>query len=144
MNKHSRNTIYDRHFFFLGIEANVLLRIFYYNALGAFFESLVQRTGGCTNLLQGSSFYLGKASSSPNHYAIIRAKIYKTVKMMVVRRKFDFCSIFAKNIDGGYTLELILRVRRLYVSSNNQKKKQQKRPTMYRPFCYDNVGSKVH
>ena len=37
--------------FVLGIEANVLLRIFYYNALGAFFESLVQRTGGCTNLL---------------------------------------------------------------------------------------------
>ena len=39
--------------FFLGIEANVLLRIFYYNALGAFFESLVQRTGCCTNLFQG-------------------------------------------------------------------------------------------
>ena len=39
--------------YFLGIEANVLLRIFYYNALGAFFESLVQRTGGCINLLQG-------------------------------------------------------------------------------------------
>ena len=75
---------------FLGIEATVLLRIFYYNALGAFFESLVQRTGGCTNLLQGSSFYIGKASNLPNHYAIIRAKIYKTVKMMVVRRKFVF------------------------------------------------------
>ena len=102
-------------------------------------------------MLQGSSFYIGKASNLPNHYAIIRAKIYKTVKMMVVRRKFDFCSIFAKNIDGGYTLELILRVRRLYVSSNNQKKiknkikkKKKKRPAMYRPFCYDNVGSKVH
>ena len=36
MNKHSRNTISDRQFF-LGIEANVLLRVFYYNALGAFF-----------------------------------------------------------------------------------------------------------
>ena len=47
MNKHSRNMFYDRHFF-LGIEANVLLRIFYYNALGAFFEALVQRTGGFT------------------------------------------------------------------------------------------------
>ena len=52
MNKHSRNTTSDRQFF-LGIEANVLLRIFYYNALGAFFESLVQHTGGCTNLLHG-------------------------------------------------------------------------------------------
>ena len=38
---------------FLGTEANVLLRIFYYNALGAFYEALVQRTGGYTNLLQG-------------------------------------------------------------------------------------------
>ena len=99
-------------------------------------------------MLQGSSFYIGKASNLPNHYAIIRAKIYKTVEMMVVRRKFDFCTIFAKNIDGGYTLELILRVRRLYVSSNNRekktKKKKTKRPAMYRPFCYDNVGSKVH
>ena len=50
MYKHSRNTISDRHFF-LGTEANVLLRIFYYNALGVFFEALVQRTGGYTNLL---------------------------------------------------------------------------------------------
>ena len=52
--------------------------------------------------------------------------------MKVVRRKIDFCSIFAKNIHGGYTLEqgvsietpwleLILRVHRLYVSSNNKK-----------------------
>ena len=44
MNKHSRNTISDRQIF-LGTKANVLLRIFYYNALGAFFEALVQRTG---------------------------------------------------------------------------------------------------
>ena len=51
MNIHSRSTISDRQLI-LGIEANVLLRIFYYNALGAVFESLVQRTGGCTNLLQ--------------------------------------------------------------------------------------------
>ena len=50
MNKHSRNTISDRQFF-PGTEANVLLRIFYYNALGAFFEAFVQRTGGYTNLL---------------------------------------------------------------------------------------------
>ena len=37
--------------FFLGTEANVLLRIIYYNAPGASFEALVQRTGGYTNLL---------------------------------------------------------------------------------------------
>ena len=37
MNKHSRNTICDRHYF-LGTEANVLLRIFYYNAPGVFFD----------------------------------------------------------------------------------------------------------
>ena len=37
MTEHSRNTISDRHFF-LGIEANVVLRNFYYNALGAFFN----------------------------------------------------------------------------------------------------------
>ena len=55
-------------------------------------------------MFQGSWFYIGKASNSSNHYAIIRAKIYKTVKMIVVRRKFDFCSISAKNIDVGYTL----------------------------------------
>ena len=36
---------------FLGTKANVLLRISYYNALGAFFEALVQRTGDNTNLL---------------------------------------------------------------------------------------------
>ena len=54
MNKHSRNTISDRPFF-LDIEANVLLRIFYYNALGTFLEALVQRTGCYTNLLQGAS-----------------------------------------------------------------------------------------
>ena len=42
--------ISDRHLF-LGIEANVLLRIFYYNLLGAIFEALLQRTGGYTNLL---------------------------------------------------------------------------------------------
>ena len=44
MDKHSRNTISDR-LFFLGIGANVLLRIFCYNTLGACFEALVQRTG---------------------------------------------------------------------------------------------------
>ena len=38
-------------YFFLGNKAKVLLRIFYYNALGAFFEALIQRTDGCTNLL---------------------------------------------------------------------------------------------
>ena len=52
MNKHSRNTIFDRHFY-LGTESNVLLSIFYYNTPGAFFEAFVQRTGGYTNLLQG-------------------------------------------------------------------------------------------
>ena len=92
MNKHSRNTISD-HQFFSWYRSKCFIEEFYYNALGAFFESLVQCTGGSTNLLQGSSFYISKASNSPNHYAIIRAKIYKTVEMMVVRRKFDFCSI---------------------------------------------------
>ena len=37
--------------------------------------------------------------------------------MIVVRRTFYFCSIFAKNIDGDYMLEAILRVQILYVSS---------------------------
>ena len=49
MNKHSRNTISDRQFF-LDTEVNVLLRIFYYNALREFFEALVQRTGGLHKL----------------------------------------------------------------------------------------------
>ena len=31
--------------------ANVLLRKFYYNALGAFFKALIQRTDGCTEVL---------------------------------------------------------------------------------------------
>ena len=39
INEHSRNTFSDRHFF-LGIEANVLLRLFNYNAQGAIFEPL--------------------------------------------------------------------------------------------------------
>ena len=38
-------------FFFLGKLANVLLRNFYYNALGAFFDALIQRTDGCTEFL---------------------------------------------------------------------------------------------
>ena len=38
-------------FFFLGKVANVLLRNFYYNALGAFFDALIQRTDGCTEFL---------------------------------------------------------------------------------------------
>ena len=37
--------------FFLGKLANVLLRNFYYNALGAFFDALLQRTDGCTEVL---------------------------------------------------------------------------------------------
>ena len=37
--------------FFLGKLANVLLRNFYYNALGAFFDALIQRTDGCTEIL---------------------------------------------------------------------------------------------
>ena len=37
--------------FFLGKLANVLLRNFYYNALGAFFDALIQRTGCCTEFL---------------------------------------------------------------------------------------------
>ena len=37
--------------FFLGKLANVLLRNFYYNALGAFFDALIQRTDGCTEFL---------------------------------------------------------------------------------------------
>ena len=60
--------------------------------------------------------------------------------MKAVRRKFDFCSIFAKNIDVGYTLELILRVHRLYVSSNNKKNKSTHVP----PVLLYNVRSKVH
>ena len=36
---------------FLGELANVLLRNFYYNALGAFFDALIQRTDGCTEFL---------------------------------------------------------------------------------------------
>ena len=41
--------------------------------------------------------------------------------MIVVTRKFYFCSIFAKNIDDdGYTLEAILRVYTLYVSSKKK------------------------
>ena len=35
----------------LGKVANVLLRNFYYNALGAFFDALIQRTDGCTEFL---------------------------------------------------------------------------------------------
>ena len=34
----------------LGKLAKVLLRIFYYNALGAYFDALIQRTDGCTNV----------------------------------------------------------------------------------------------
>ena len=37
--------------FFLGKLANVLLRNFYYNALRAFFDALIQRTDGCTEFL---------------------------------------------------------------------------------------------
>ena len=37
--------------FFLGKLANVLLWNFYYNALGAFFDALIQRTDGCTEFL---------------------------------------------------------------------------------------------
>ena len=37
--------------FFLGKLANVLLRNFYYNALGAFFDALIQRTDGCTEFM---------------------------------------------------------------------------------------------
>ena len=36
---------------FLGKLVNVLLKNFYYNALGAFFDALVQRTDGCTDFL---------------------------------------------------------------------------------------------
>ena len=36
---------------FLGKLANALLRNFYYNALGAFFDALIQRTDGCTEFL---------------------------------------------------------------------------------------------
>ena len=38
-------------FFFLGKLADVLLKEFYYNALGAFFKALIQRTDGCTEVL---------------------------------------------------------------------------------------------
>ena len=38
-------------FFFLGKLANVSLRNFYYNALGAFFDALIQRPDGCTEFL---------------------------------------------------------------------------------------------
>ena len=37
--------------FFLGKLANVLLRNFYNNALGAFFDAWIQRTDGCTEFL---------------------------------------------------------------------------------------------
>ena len=44
-------TITTLFFFILGKLANVLLRIFYYNALEAFFDALIQRTDGCTEFL---------------------------------------------------------------------------------------------
>ena len=37
-------------FFFLGKLANVFIEEFYYNALGAFFDALIQRTGGCPDV----------------------------------------------------------------------------------------------
>ena len=54
-------------------------------------------------------------------------QIYKTVKMMVVRRKSDFCFIFAKNRDGGHMLDAILRIHTLFVSSKNKKEKMSTR-----------------
>ena len=49
MNKHSRNMISDRHFFFLVSKQMFFEDFLDYNALGA----LVQCTGGYTDLLQG-------------------------------------------------------------------------------------------
>ena len=49
MKQHPKNDYYFG--FFLGKLANVLLRKFYYNALGAFFDALIQRTDGCTEFL---------------------------------------------------------------------------------------------
>ena len=63
--------------------------------------------------------------------------------MIVAKRKFDFCSIFAKNIHGGHTLEANLRVS-LYVSSKNKMKKKKKLSTRAPPVLLYNMGSKVH
>ena len=45
MKKHPKNDYYF--VVFLGKLANVLLEKFYYNALGAFFDALIQRSDGC-------------------------------------------------------------------------------------------------
>ena len=42
--------------FFLGVTGKVLLMIFYYTALRAFFEALTQRTDGGTKSSRGGSF----------------------------------------------------------------------------------------
>ena len=49
MKYHPKNDYYF--VFFLGRLANVLLRNFYFNALAAFFDALIQRTDGCTEFL---------------------------------------------------------------------------------------------
>ena len=48
--------------FVLGKLVNVLLRNFYYNALGAFFEMLIQRTDGCHDVP-----WLLTSADSPQH-----------------------------------------------------------------------------
>ena len=79
MNKYSRNTISDRQFF-SWYRSKCVIEDFLLQRTGSIFESLVQRTGGCTNFFKVTD-HRGKALNSPNHYAITCAKIYKTVKI---------------------------------------------------------------
>ena len=52
MNKHSRNTISDRQLFSWHRSKRCIVD-FLLQRTERIFEALVQRTGGCTNLLQG-------------------------------------------------------------------------------------------
>ena len=61
-------------------------------------QNLISSEQNKNNVIQLKKKYLNltKASNSPNYYVVIYAKIYMSVKMIVVRRTFDFCSISAK------------------------------------------------
>ena len=56
--------------FFLGKLANVLLSNFYYNALGAFFDALIQRTDGSTGI-DFFTFYANTGAEKCNHQLVV-------------------------------------------------------------------------
>ena len=75
------------------------------------------------------------------------AKIYKTVKMIVFRRKFDFCSIFLRKHRWWLYVESILRVQPLYLSSTNKIENNNNNNNFYpctTRFATYNMGCKVH